>query len=122
MPRVPEAVQEGMSRVPKTGAALPCASIAAAAAAAAIARCRALLQLCRRPLFPAAVEAYLTATNVDALEAEGELLPHEAQALEALRAAAAAAAPPVLSGTDLYLQLAASKLLSTVSHSVVMLL
>lgn len=121
MPRVPEAVQEGMSRVPKTGAALPCASIAAAAAAA-IARCRALLQPCRRPLFPAAVEAYLTATNVDALEAEGELLPHEAQALEALRAAAAAAAPPVLSGTDLYLQLAASKLLSTVSHSVVMLL
>ncbi|KAI7842685.1 hypothetical protein COHA_003616 [Chlorella ohadii] len=62
---------------------------------------------------PKTVEAYLTATNVDALEAEGELLPHEAQALEALRAAAAAAAPPVLSGTDLYLQLAASKLLST---------
>lgn len=62
----------------------------------------------------AAVEAYLTATNLDALEAEGELLPHEARALEALRAAAAAAARPVQSGTALYQQLAASELLSTV--------
>lgn len=62
----------------------------------------------------AAVEAYLTATSLDMLEADGALLPHEARALEALRAAAAAAAPPVQSGTALYQQLAASELLSTV--------
>ena len=64
------------------------------------------------------VEAYLTATSLEALEAEGGLLPHEARALAALRAAAAAAAPPLLSGTQLFEQLAASVLLSTVSQSV----
>lgn len=63
------------------------------------------------------MEAYLTATHLDALaETAGGLAPHEEAALAALQAAAAAAAPPVLSATALVQQLEdpANTLLSTV--------
>lgn len=62
------------------------------------------------------MEAYLTSTLMDdeLAEADGGLLPHEAQALAALTAAAQRAAPPVLSGTQLLAQLRATRVLSTV--------
>lgn len=114
MPRVAVAAQEGTGRVPRTGA-LPASRRRRRVAH----RSQPLMAPVSRSILPcAAVEAYLTATNLDALEAGGELLPHEARALEALRAAAAAAAPPVLSGTQLFRQLEASQLLSTVGQAV----